>query len=224
VNLSAEVIRRGLVSKLSAAGAKPKPECVGVGYWRWELAGSQEGLAWRQGMWMPEDEDGEESDAGGDVEVATALAVSPEAVYVGTYDGQVLEWSREGHPEKRMRVGQGPVWNLCMDGGGLRAAQCGDTAICFQQGAMSGKSRHAGQRPSVVALEEGLVLWTGPEMWTVDGWGVVRWAARFAKPIVGCVAAAGGFTVVAGSCLYRFGGVGIEGCLRRSRADRRKGP
>ena len=87
-------------------------------------------------------------------------------------------------------------------------AQSGDTVIYFREGSIRGKSRHGDQRPSMAALEEELVLWTRYESWTVDARGVVRWAARWEKPIVTCVPAAGGFGVVAGSGLYRFGGSG----------------
>jgi hypothetical protein len=90
----------------------------------------------------------------------------------------------------------------------LRAAQSGDTVIHFREGSISGKSRHGDQWPSMAALEEALVLWTRHESWTADARGVVQWAARWEKPIVTCVPAAGGFAVVAGSGLYRFGSGG----------------
>ena len=152
-------------------------------------------------MWTRE-EPGEEE--GNEIEVATALAANAQGVYAGTCEGEVLGWSLDGSATMRIEVGL-TVWNLCLDESGLRAAQSGNNITYFKDGAITGTSSHEYERPSVAAIGEELVLWTRYETWTVDVRGVVQWAARWPKPIVACVPAGGGFSVVTGSCVYRFG-------------------
>jgi hypothetical protein len=209
VDLTEEILRARVGTM--QAQARPGPARMdAMGYFSWAKDSRLEEAAWERRMWVQEGrvaEDGEESDEV-EVEVATALAANGQAVYVGTGEGELLGWSWQGNPQMRLRLAAGPVTSLCVDERGLRAAQSGDTVIYFQEGRISGKSSHAEQWPSMAALEEEMVLWTRHESWTVDARGVVQWAARWEKPIVACVPAAGGFAVMAGSGLYRFGGAG----------------
>ena len=207
VDLTEEMLQ-ARVGTMRAQAGQPPARMDEVGYFCWEWDTRQEEPAWERRMWVREDRQEGDEDGSDDVEVATALAANRQAVYVGTCEGELLAWSWQGSPQMRLRLAEGPVGSLCVDASGLRAAQSGDTVIYFREGSIRGKSRHGDQRPSMAALEEELVLWTRYESWTVDARGVVRWAARWEKPIVTCVPAAGGFAVVAGSGLYRFGGGG----------------
>lgn len=204
VDLTEEVLQ-ARVCTIRAQATAPPQRMDEVGYFSWALDSRPEEVAWERRMWMREGRaEGDEDDD--ELEVATTLAGNAQAVYVGTVEGELLAWNWQGHPQMRLWLAEGPVVSLCVDARGLRAAQSGDSVIYFREGSISGKSSHGDQMPSMVALEEEMVLWTRYESWTVDTRGVVRWAARWEKPIVTCVLAAGGFAVVAGSGLYRFGG------------------
>jgi hypothetical protein len=205
VDLTEEALRARLGS-LRTHPTHPGKPMAKVGYFCWELDSTRgEEPAWEGRNWVPEDHEEQNEDGRDDGEVASALASNGEAVYVGTCAGELLAWSRQGDPQMQLRMAEGAVWNLCVDAGGVRAAQCGDTVIYFQGGGISGKSMHGNQRPNLAAMKEELVLWTRHESWTVDARGVVGWAARWDKPIVTCLPRAGGFAVLAGSGLYRFG-------------------
>jgi len=204
VDLTAEMLH-ARVSAIRAQAAQPPERMDEVGYFGWQLDTQKDEPCWERRMWLREDRAEGDPEGSDDVEVATALAANRQAVYVGTCEGELLAWSWQGNPQKRLRLAAGPVGNLCVDESGLRAAQSGDTVIYFREGGISGKSRHADQMPSMAALEEALVLWTRHESWTVDARGVVQWATRWEKPIVTCMPTAGGFAVVARSGLYRFG-------------------
>ena len=156
-------------------------------------------------MWVPEPREEGDEDGRDEVEMATALGANRQTVYVGTGEGELLAWNWQGSPQMKLRLTGEAIVSLCVDRRGLRAAQSGDTVTYFREESISGKSSHAGQRPSMAALEKELVLWTRYASWTVDARGVVQWAARWEKPIVTCVPVAGGFAVVSGSGLYRFG-------------------
>jgi hypothetical protein len=207
VDLTDEMLR-ARVGAMRAQAAQPQERMDEVGYFCWAWDTGQEERGWERRVWMREDRQDTEEEGSDEVEVATALAANSQAVYVGTCEGELLAWNGQGNPQMRMRLAEEPVGSLCVDESGLRAAQSGDTTIYFREGSISGKSTHRDQRPSMTALEEELVLWTRHESWTVDARGVVRWAARWEKPIVTCVPVAGGFAVAAGSGLYRFGGSG----------------
>ena len=202
VDLTEEILQ-ARVCTMRTPAAQPPARMDEVGYFGWLLDTQQEEAHWERRMWVREDRK-EEDDGSDDTEVATALAANGQGVYVGTCEGELLAWSWQGNPLMKSPLSEGPVGSLCVDESGLRAAQSGDTVIYFREGSVSGKSRHGDQMPSMVALGE-LMLWTRYESWTVDARGVVRWAARWEKPIVTCVPVAGGFAVAAGSGLYRFG-------------------
>lgn len=129
--------------------AKAPPQRMDeVGYFYWALDTRPEEAAWEHRMWVREgraegDEDGD------DVEVATTLAGNAQAVYAGTCEGDLLGWSWQGNPQMRLRVTEEPIWCLCVDARGLRAAQSQDTVIYFREGSISGKSSYGDQRPSM---------------------------------------------------------------------------
>ena len=196
-----EEVLRGPLASVNAQFGPGKKGTHAVGYFRWDWEGAAQSP--RRGEWIwTREEHG--ADEGNEIDVATALAANAQGVYAGTCAGEVLGWSLEGRATMRMDVEQ-TVWNLCLDESGLRAAQSGNNITYFKDGAITSTSSHQYERPSVAAIGEDLVLWTRYETWTVDGQGVVQWAARWPKPIVACVPAAGGFSVLTGSCVYRFG-------------------
>jgi outer membrane protein assembly factor BamB len=208
-NLTEDMLRARLAS-LSAPCGQPQNGKDAVGYFRWEWDARQPEPSWGQCLWTREDNAEEDADGGNDIEVVTALAVTPQTVYAGTCDGEVLGWTRQGNPQTRLRIGEAAVWSVCADEHGLRAAQSGNAVTYFHEGKISGSSSHQYERPSVAALANELVLWTRHETWTVDERGAVPWVARWDKPVAACVPAEGGFTVMAGSGVYRFGGAGRQ--------------
>jgi hypothetical protein len=190
VDLTEEILQARL-GALQAAAGRPPQRMDEVGHLSWTWDTHREEAAWARTLWLREDraeEDAEEDE----VEGATALEANAQALYVGTGEGELLAWNWQGTPQMRLRLAEQPITSLCVDAREVRAAQSGDSVICFREGRISGKSAYADQRPSMVALAEELVLWTRQQSWTMDARGVVRWAARWAKPIVTCLPAAGG--------------------------------
>jgi len=204
IDLTEEMLH-ARVGALRAQAALSPARMDEVGYFYWELESGRDGPEWERRMWVREPRAEGDEEGRDEVEMATALGANRQTVYVGTGEGELLAWNWQGSPQMKLRLTEGAIVSLCVDRRGLRAAQGGDTVTYFREGRISGKSSHAGQRPSMAALDQELVLWTRHASWTVDARGVVQWAARWEKPIVTCVPAAGGFAVVSGSGLYRFG-------------------
>jgi hypothetical protein len=204
VDITEEMIH-AKVCTMRAQAAQSPARMDEIGYFYWKLEPCRERPVWERRMWVGEERKEGDADGLDDVEVATALGANGQAVYVGTSEGELLAWNWQGSPQMRLRLTEAPIVSLCVDHSGVRAAQSGDTVIYFREGIVSGKSSHGGERTSMAALEKEMLLWTRHASWTADARGVVAWAARWEKPIVTCMPAAGGFAVVSGSGLYRFG-------------------
>jgi len=128
----------------------------------------------------------------------SALHTSFNAIIVGTQDGFVHVFDREGVLQRSFQVGETAVTDLLAGGGGLKAACCGGRLTLFDKGRVSATTELPEHFAELETCGNGVLAWKLKSLWLVDASGRVQLAAESDRPIRGVWGCATGFYVLAG--------------------------
>ena len=126
-------------------------------------------------------------------------------IVVGTQDGFVHIFDREGTLERSFQVGETAVTDLLVVAGGLRAAYCAGRLTLFERGMVSTAIELPEYFAELTDCGSGVLAWRSNSVWFIDRSGRVKLAAEAARPIRGVWGCPAGFYVLAGE-LSAFAG------------------
>jgi hypothetical protein len=134
----------------------------------------------------------------------TVLRVSGHEIALGTQNGLAHIFDREGVVRRSFHVGDGPVSELLVDSGGLKAAHCAGRLTLFDSEGVTGATELPEYFVALAECEFGVLAWKFNSVWLTEPSGRVQLAAQTSCPIRGVWGHAAGFRVLAGGELASF--------------------
>ena len=132
------------------------------------------------------------------------LRASGYDIVVGTQNGLVHVFSREGMLRKTFHVGDGPVSEILVTTEGLKAAHCAGRLTLFDAEGITGETELREYFVALAECEFGVLAWKFNSVWLIELSGKVQLAAQASCPIRGVWGHATGFHVLAGGELASF--------------------
>jgi hypothetical protein len=136
----------------------------------------------------------------------TVLRASGYEIALGTQNGLVHIFDREGGVRKTFHVGDGPVSELPVNGEGLKAAHCAGRLTLFDAEGVTAATQLPEYFVDLAECGIGVLAWKFNSVWPVEPSGSVQLAAQTSCPIRGVWGHATGFHVLAGGELPSFRG------------------
>jgi hypothetical protein len=120
------------------------------------------------------------------------------AIIIGTQNGLVHAFDRDGRLKGTFQVGRAAVSDLLIDAEGVKAAYCAGRLTLFDGTRISATIELPEYFAELEACGSGVLVWKSNAVWLVEPSGRVQLAATTDRPIRGCWGHATGFYVLAG--------------------------
>jgi hypothetical protein len=149
----------------------------------------------------------DENPSGVSVQIGIDLAFQPgvsvlrasfHAIIIGTQDGLVHVFDRDGRLQQTFQVGRTAVSGLLIDAYGIKAAYCAGRLTLFEDARIGATIELPEYLAELEACGSGVLAWKSNAVWLVEASGRVQLAATTDRPIRGCWGHATGFYVLAG--------------------------
>lgn len=134
---------------------------------------------------------------------ASFVAANAAGVAVGSSQGRLYAFHRNGALREARVLGDGPVRAALRPDGTVGAAWYSDTLLFFKENKIVNATQTLGWPSGLTMLGDDLVLWRGNEVQVVGADGRIVWSVEFSKSISG-VAAHGDTLVCAAGVLAAF--------------------
>jgi hypothetical protein len=134
----------------------------------------------------------------------TVLRASGHEIALGTQDGLVHLFDRQGTVRTTFHVGDGPVSALLVNGEGLKAAHCAGRLTLFNAEGVTGATELPEYFVDLADCGIGVLAWKFNSIWLIEPSGRIGLAAQASCPIRGMWGHATGFYVLAGGELASF--------------------
>jgi hypothetical protein len=105
---------------------------------------------------------------------------------------------------KTFHAGDGPVSELLVDAGGLKASHCAGRLTLFDEDGITGTTELPEYFVDLAECGIGVLAWKFNSLWLIEPSGRVQLAAQASRPIRGVWGHATGFHVLAGGELASF--------------------
>jgi hypothetical protein len=126
------------------------------------------------------------------------LRASGYEIALGTQNGLVHIFDREGAVRMTFHVGDGPVSELLVNAEGLKAAHCAGRLTLFDEAGVTGTTELPEYFVELAECGIGVLAWKFNSVWLIEPSGRVQLAAQTSCPIRGVWGHATGFHVLAG--------------------------
>ena len=118
---------------------------------------------------------------------ASFIAANTAGAVVGSSQGRLYVFGRNGNLSEARVLGDGPVRAALRPDGTVGAAWCSDALLFFKDNKIVNAAEALDWPRALTMLGEDVVLWRGNEVQVMDAYGRLLWSVEFSKTVTGLV-------------------------------------